>query len=308
MTVSTSLRKQTFILDGVTADFTFTFRARTATAALSDIKCLTTTGGTETILTYTTHYTVAVNANGVGGTVTLVTPALWAGTLTVYRETTNTQASDYDDYNQFPADTVEEDLDIRTLVSQEQGENQERTLTLSISTDSGVSAVLATPAANTVIGWDAAGTALENKTIVDATTLTKATQAEAQAGAENTHFMTPLRTNQAIVYSKTVGTLTDGATVAIDASLAEMFNLSAGGNRTILAPTNPQFDGQRLLIRHYASGGARTLTLSEGTLGFRFGTTVTALTETTSGKYDYIGAIYNLADTIWDVVAYSKGN
>ena len=33
----------------------------------------------------------------------------------------------------------------------------------------------------------------------------------------------------------------------------------------------------------------------------------TALTSTTSGKYDYIGCIYNAVSSFWDVVAYSKG-
>jgi hypothetical protein len=99
--------------------------------------------------------------------------------------------------------------------------------------------------------------------------------------------------------------LTDGATVDLDASLGKEFTLSAAGNRTILAPTNPS--QKSIIIRHYASGGARTLTLSLGTLGFRFGSTITALTETASGKYDYIGAIYNATDTVFDVVAYSKG-
>jgi len=305
VTVSTSLRKQSFTLDGVTDEFTFTFRARTQ--APTDIKCISTTGGTDTILVYTTNYTVAVNANGVGGVVTLVdAAATGSGTLTVYRETTNTQGSDYDDYNQFPADTLEDDLDIRTLVAQEQGETQDRTVTIAISSSSSVSANLPAPSADQVLGWDSTGTALENKTIVDATTLTAATEAEAKAGVENTHYMTALRTNQAIVYTKTIATLTDGATVALDASLADTFELSAGGDRTILAPTNPTA-GKRIVIRHYASGGARTLTLSLGTLGFRFGTTITALTATSSGKYDYIGAIYHLTDTIWDVVAYSKG-
>lgn len=302
MTVSTSLRKQQFTLDGVTDAFTFTFRARTQ--APTDIKCISTTGGTDTILVYTTNYTVAVNSNGVGGVVTLVdAAATGSGTLTVYRETTNTQGSDYDDYNQFPADTLEDDLDIRTLISQEQGENLDRTVTLAISASSSVSTELPTPSADTVLGWDAAGTAIENKTIVDATTLTKATEAEAQVGSENTHFMTPLRTKQGLY---AVVELTDGATVDLDASLGNEFTLAAAGNRTILAPTNP-VAGQRIIIRHYASGGARTLTLSSGTLGFRFGSTITALTETASGKYDYIGAIYHLTDTIWDVVAVSKG-
>jgi hypothetical protein len=100
--------------------------------------------------------------------------------------------------------------------------------------------------------------------------------------------------------------LTDGATPALDASLGTIFRLSAGGDRTIAVPTNPT-SGQKIVIQHYASGGARTLALNSGTGGFRFGTDITALTATASGKTDYIGAIYNATDNKWDVVAVSKG-
>jgi hypothetical protein len=165
MTVSTTARKQQFVLDGVEDEFTFTFRA--LTDALSDIKCIATTGGTDTILVYTTEYSVVVNSNGIGGTVTLVdAAAVGGGTLTVYRETTNTQGSDYDDYNQFPADTLEKDLDIRTMVAQELAEAQDRTAVLAISTPAGVSTSLPSPEADKLIGWNAGADALENKDAV----------------------------------------------------------------------------------------------------------------------------------------------
>lgn len=101
-------------------------------------------------------------------------------------------------------------------------------------------------------------------------------------------------------------TLTDGATPALNAALGNVFTLVALGNRTISVPTNP-VSGQKIVIMHKASGADRTLALNTGTGGFRFGTDVTALTATTSAKTDYIGAIYNLADNKWDVVAYTKG-
>jgi hypothetical protein len=103
-----------------------------------------------------------------------------------------------------------------------------------------------------------------------------------------------------------VSVLTDGATPALDASLGNTFTLTAAGDRTIAVPTNAT-SGQKIVIRHLASGGARTLALNTGAGGFRFGTDITALTSTTSGKTDYIGCIYNAADSFWDVVAYSKG-
>lgn len=104
----------------------------------------------------------------------------------------------------------------------------------------------------------------------------------------------------------TVSVLTDGATPALNAALGNVFTLAAAGDRTIAVPSNPT-DGQKIIIRHLASGGARTLALNTGAGGFRFGTDITALTQTTSGKTDYIGCVYNATDTKWDVVAYVKG-
>ena len=103
-----------------------------------------------------------------------------------------------------------------------------------------------------------------------------------------------------------VVTLTDGATPALDASLGNTFLLTAAGDRTIAVPSNAT-SGQKITIVHKASGGARTLSLNTGAGGFRFGTDITALTSTTSGATDYIGAIYNSADSKWDVVSYIKG-
>lgn len=106
-------------------------------------------------------------------------------------------------------------------------------------------------------------------------------------------------------YIEAVSALTDGATPALDASLGNIFTLIAAGDRTIAVPTNPT-SGQKIVIRHLASGADRTLSLNTGAGGFRYGTTITGLTITTSGKYDYIGAIYNSTSNFWDVVAYSK--
>ncbi len=103
-----------------------------------------------------------------------------------------------------------------------------------------------------------------------------------------------------------VVTLSDGATVALDASLGNLFYLAAGGNRTILAPTN-ETTGQRIMIRHYASGANRTLSLTTGTGGFRFGADIPSLLVTSSGTMDYIGAVYNGTDDRWDVIAYVQG-
>lgn len=100
--------------------------------------------------------------------------------------------------------------------------------------------------------------------------------------------------------------LTDGATPALDASLASTYTLTSTTNPTIGVPSNP-IAGQKIVIAFTASGANRTLALNTGTGGFRYGTDVTALTETVSGKTDYVGAIYNSTANKWDVVAYAKG-
>lgn len=106
-------------------------------------------------------------------------------------------------------------------------------------------------------------------------------------------------------FREKVVTVTDGAGAVIDASLGNVFNWTAAADRTAGTTTNP-VDGQKIIIRFTASGGARTLTLPTATTGdFRFGTDITTLTATTSGKTDYIGCVYN--STRWDVVAYTKG-
>ena len=119
-----------------------------------------------------------------------------------------------------------------------------------------------------------------------------------------------LKTDDSLVVARALNTgvvtLSDGATPALDASLGNTFLLTAAGDRTIAVPTNPT-SGQKITIVHKASGGARTLSLNTGAGGFRFGTDITALTSTTSGLTDYIGAIYNAADSKWDVVSYVKG-
>jgi len=105
---------------------------------------------------------------------------------------------------------------------------------------------------------------------------------------------------------QTTITLTDGATPALDAALGTVYRLAAAGDRTIGIPTNPS-SGQRIVIQHFASGGARTLALNTGTGGFRFGSTITGLTATASGKTDYIEAVYNATDNKWDVITVTKG-
>jgi len=150
MTVETTTRKQSFA--GGQSDLTFTFKT------LPDygeyIKVVAVSSGVETVLTYGVDYTVALETDGVGGVVTVAPSYGTEYTYTVYRETTDTQESDYEDYNQFPANTLETDLDRRALVEQETAETLSRAIRVGVSSAlSGSALQLPSPVDGRALVW-----------------------------------------------------------------------------------------------------------------------------------------------------------
>jgi hypothetical protein len=212
MTVETTDRKQTFA--GGQGTLTFTFRA--AVSRPEDIKMVKTliATGVETALDYGVDYTVAVSADGVGGVVTVAPSVSTSYTQTVYRDTTDKQESDYEDYNQFPADTLEENLDQLTMKVQELSEVNSRTITLPVSS-SIENIELPNPEDSALIGWSGTSGTLVNYPVSAFTGSTGAvgpqgpagengvfseiaSQVDAEGGTDNVKGMTPLRTSQAI--------------------------------------------------------------------------------------------------------------
>jgi len=167
MTVNTTTNKVIFSMDGSTVNFDFTFEVLQASDIKATIKDTTT--NTETELTYTTgtpssgQYTVAINSNGVGGTVTVGNAQTSDYELTIYREVDGKQESDYNNYNTFPAETLEDDLDKRAMADQQQDEAIARSIKGSITVQ-GVDYTLPAPEASKVIGYNSAGTGLQNYT------------------------------------------------------------------------------------------------------------------------------------------------
>ena len=152
MSVGTTTRKTTLTMDAAITEYDFTFRALVGSP--SDIKCILQTIATGVLqdMVYVADlpeeptaddnlkYTVEINDDGIGGTVTVLqTPAENekgdAYKITIYRDTTDKQESVYEDFNQFPAKTVESDFDRRTMLSQEIKEDIDRTLKVSITAD-----------------------------------------------------------------------------------------------------------------------------------------------------------------------------
>lgn len=106
-------------------------------------------------------------------------------------------------------------------------------------------------------------------------------------------------------YNPVVVALTDGANIATDAALGDVFTVTLAGNRTMDNPTNP-VSGKIIRYRITQDGtGSRTITWGSA---FR-GSTDQALPTltTTASKTDYIAFMYNAADSKWDCLAANKG-
>lgn len=104
--------------------------------------------------------------------------------------------------------------------------------------------------------------------------------------------------------------LTDGASVALDASAGSSFRLTLGGNRTLAAPSNPT-DGQVIELELTQDGtGSRTLTLPTGAGGVRFGTDAPSnlfVLSTGAGLTDYLTLKYRASVDRWDVLGFIRG-
>lgn len=94
--------------------------------------------------------------------------------------------------------------------------------------------------------------------------------------------------DQVAGYARPPSALTDGATIATDASLASLFTVTLGGNRTLAAPTNGQ-SGQTIRYKIVQDGtGNRTLTYNAA---FKFSGSSTLTT--TIAAIDMITATYD---------------
>lgn len=94
--------------------------------------------------------------------------------------------------------------------------------------------------------------------------------------------------------------LTDAATISVDASMGNLFTVTLGGNRTLGAPTNGK-QGQMIVFRIAQDAtGSRTLAFNSV---YRFSTDIPSPTlSTAANAIDYLGFIYNEADSKWDCI------
>lgn len=110
-----------------------------------------------------------------------------------------------------------------------------------------------------------------------------------------------LKTSLPGVSSRAV-TMTDAATITIDAARGSYHRVTLGGNRTLAAPSNPG-DGQRLIVELIQDGtGSRVPVWNAA---FVFGTITNTLT-TTANKRDIFEFVYNMTAAKWYVINASK--
>lgn len=115
-----------------------------------------------TLQTITTHYTVSGAGNSAGGTVTFLSAPAVSQSIVIFRDPSMAQDADYVENDPFPAQSHERALDKLTMIAQRIRELVNRSFRLSDSDTTGASTIIPTPAAYKLIGWNSAGTELQN--------------------------------------------------------------------------------------------------------------------------------------------------
>ena len=138
MTVENKTSKtEKLVMGSATYDFLFDVLLEDPTEedAKRAIRCVVSDGLSESELEYGMDYSVILNEDGKGGVVTVTDPKNDNWTIIIYREYQEKQGSDYKDYNAFPAETLEQNLDKLTMILQQHTEELERSVKVSLSSN-----------------------------------------------------------------------------------------------------------------------------------------------------------------------------
>ena len=156
MTVSSTSNKISYTANGSTATFAYNFPIFASEESTLKVYVA------DTLKTLTTHYTVTNAGTASGGNVVFTTgntPANGAKVV-IERILARTQLSDWNDYDKFPAETLEDTVDRLTMVAQEIDEKVGRSIKFATTvTDVGTVEVSANAAtrANKIFGFDGSG-------------------------------------------------------------------------------------------------------------------------------------------------------
>lgn len=154
MTVSSEVKRSDYAGNGSTTAFATGFRF----LQNSDLKVILTVDatGVETVQAETTNYTVTGAGLDAGGTVTMLVAPPSGETLTIKRNLTLTQTTDYVENDSFPAESHETALDKLTMITQQLQEELDRSLKLA-EAQSSSGLILPVPVTDRFLQWDSSG-------------------------------------------------------------------------------------------------------------------------------------------------------
>lgn len=188
MTIQTTTSKVQYTANGSNKIFAYTFLIFDE----ADIEVyLTDTDGVETLQTLNTDYTVSNVGAENGGNVTFGTAPTSSYKITILRDVTVTQETDYVANDPFPAETHEKALDKLTMIDQQQDETITRALKIPVSDATSTDVELPTSdnRANKYLAFDASGDiTVSDNTDVITTAYTKTLLQKSSAAAVRTYL------------------------------------------------------------------------------------------------------------------------
>ncbi|MDD4952771.1 MAG: hypothetical protein PHV85_09505, partial [Desulfovibrionaceae bacterium] len=164
MTIASQTSKVSYLGNGSTRVFSIPFYF----VKNSDLAVvLRRSDGGEIRLTETSDYVLSGVKDPLGGSLeTSIAPAQ-DEVLAVFRDPGIVQETDYQENDAFPAETHEAALDLLTMICQGLDEKLARAVKLKVTSPAS-GAELPDPEPGRVLGWDASGQGLENKTLAGA--------------------------------------------------------------------------------------------------------------------------------------------
>jgi hypothetical protein len=321
MVMSVEIPKKTYDANGVTVAWPLTFTVEDEDHVAVYV---TDADGIQTLVE--ANYDVDLDTQEVTYPTVLsgLDPIASGNKVTVKRNTPQDQQLTLSATGPFNAANIMKALDHVVAMVQEMKEALDRSIQYPVSADpesidpdgfildveTAVSEAEAAATASEVaqgLSEDAKDAAVNAKNYAEAAagSMTLASQAEAEAGTDNTKYLSSLRADQAIQARKVragTGAIAAGV-VAINAALYDVVNVAVDDDFTLNIPTGGQA-GQRVSVRLTQNvSGNHALTLHESFLIASELVTDGVVLSTASGSIDKIG-LYCVDGTVWEVEAF----
>jgi len=162
MSLSNTTTRQLFTGDDSTVVFAIPFDIIDSDSTEVDVYLVTTSTGAAVLQTESTHYTLTDLSGSFYTNVTMTTAPASTEKLLIIRNIALTQTLDIDESGDFPAESLEKALD--RMCAQIQFLNEKVNRALKFSTQSAQTNIdVPEPVADKLLGWDSAGTGLENE-------------------------------------------------------------------------------------------------------------------------------------------------